>query len=60
MILITRESCIPAELGSNPRILGERFMRIIPCLLLLLSFAVHAADAPNKPHFPDNPRLVTL
>jgi hypothetical protein len=35
-------------------------MRLIGCLLLALTFAVHAADAPTKRYFPDNPRLVVL
>jgi hypothetical protein len=35
-------------------------MRSIGCLLLALTFAVHAADAPTKRYFPDNPRLAVL
>jgi hypothetical protein len=35
-------------------------MRPICCLLLTLAFAAHAADAPLKRYFPDNPRLVVL
>jgi hypothetical protein len=35
-------------------------MRPICCLLLTLAFAAHAADAPPKRYFPDNPRLVVL
>jgi hypothetical protein len=35
-------------------------MRPISCLLLTLAFAAHAADAPPKRYFPDNPRLVVL
>jgi hypothetical protein len=35
-------------------------MRYLCCLLLNLAFAVHAADAPTKRYFPDNPRLAVL
>jgi hypothetical protein len=35
-------------------------MRFICCLLLSMAFGVHAADAPTKRYFPDNPRLVVL
>jgi hypothetical protein len=35
-------------------------MRSIGCLLLVLASAAHAADAPTKRYFPDNPRLVVL
>src|SRR5258708_24757990 len=35
-------------------------MRYICCLLLILAFSVHAADASPKRHFPDNPRLAVL
>jgi hypothetical protein len=30
------------------------------CLLLVIAIGVHAADAPTKRYFPDNPRLVVL
>jgi hypothetical protein len=35
-------------------------MRCISFWLLILAFPVHAADAPTKRYFPDNPRLVVL
>jgi hypothetical protein len=35
-------------------------MRSICCLLLALVFSAHAADAPPKRYFPDNPRLAVL
>lgn len=35
-------------------------MRYICCLLLSIAFGVHAADAPTKRYFPDNPRLLVL
>jgi hypothetical protein len=35
-------------------------MRYIYFSLLILAFAVHAADAPTNNYFPDNPRLVVL
>jgi hypothetical protein len=35
-------------------------MRCIGFWLLILAFPVHAADAPTKRYFPDNPRLVVL
>ena len=35
-------------------------MRSICCLLLALAFSLHAADAPPKRYFPDNPRLAVL
>jgi hypothetical protein len=38
----------------------EIVMRYVCCLLLVLTFNAHSAPAPTKPHFPDNPRLVTL
>jgi hypothetical protein len=35
-------------------------MRYMCCLLLNLAFTDHAADAPTKRYFPDNPRLAVL
>jgi hypothetical protein len=35
-------------------------MRSTGCLLLIISFGVHAADTPAKRYFPDNPRLAVL
>ena len=35
-------------------------MRYVCCLLLSITFGVHAADAPPKRYFPDTPRLAVL
>ena len=35
-------------------------MRYVCFLLLVIACGVHAADAPTKGYFPDNPRLAVL